>query len=142
MPAFGCDTSMSRPTRQFARWAVLDPHSGTAFLTVNGRCGTSHLLRSTFLVAHLHRVLCGEKGKAFSLIDAHYACAATAAFKEADRCYGTRAAGVVLKLRVVHGRPSPGVLPLDVSHFPSSRELPLAKQKPMARRVSWQSGVC
>lgn len=107
---------MSLPTRQFARCAVLDPLSGTAFLTVNGRCDTLHLLRSMFLMAHLHRVLRDEKGKAFSLIGAHYACTAKGAFKKADTCYGTCTAGVGLKLRVVHGRHS-NVLPLDILHF-------------------------
>lgn len=108
---------MSLPTRQFAHCAVLGRLSSTAFLTINGRCDNSHLLRSTFLVAHLHHVLRDEKGRAFSLVGAHYACAARAAFKEADRCYDTPTAGVVLKLPVAYLRPSPGVLPLDVLHF-------------------------
>jgi len=83
-----------------------------------------------FLGAHLHHVLRDEKGRAFCLVGAHYARAARAAFKEADRCCGTRTAGVVLKLCVMHVRPSPGVLPLNVLHFIFLKRTPLCKTKP------------
>lgn len=71
---------------------------------------------------------------------AHCAGVARAAFREAGRC-GTRTAGVVLKLCAVRVRP---LWVSDCEVFctsSSSRELPLAKQNPVAYRVSWQSGV-
>lgn len=85
--------------------------------------------------------MCCVMGRAFFLVGARCAGVARAAFREAGRCCGTRTAGVVLKLCAVHVRPFWVSYRWVFCTSSSSRELPLAKQNPVARPVSWQSGV-